>query len=416
MKVAFYTLGCKVNHYETEAMRELFLAAGWESVPFTDSADVYIVNTCTVTGTGDAKSRKMIAAAHRLRPDALIAVTGCYAQVAADAVRALPGVGLVMGTADRRQIVERVTRALAGSRADHVIPIARMRSFEELSAVRDGRTRAVLKIQDGCVNFCTYCLIPYARGPIRSRSLASIRTELTRLGEAGYREVVLTGIHLNSWGLDSREGGLIDVLEAADTIPGIDRIRLGSLEPKDMDDAFMERAARLRTLCPQFHLALQSGSDPVLARMGRRYDTAGFAAAVDAIRRAFPGAAITTDVIAGFVGETEEEHRQTLAFAERIGFARMHVFPYSPREGTKAAAMPGHLPKALREERAAELIALGRRLEERYLDGLIGQSLEVLAETDGTGYSREYARVAVQAPEGEIALVTPRSRRGTVLY
>ena len=416
MKVAFATLGCKVNHYETEAMRELFTGSGWECVPFPEPADVYVVNTCTVTGTGDSKSRQLIARAHRAAPDALIVVTGCYAQTAPEAVSALEGVGLVVGTDGREQIVRRVEAALAGRRADFVPPLGRMRAFEELSATRDGRTRAVLKIQDGCVNFCSYCIIPYARGPLRSRPLASIRRELTALGEAGYREVILTGIHLASWGIDSGEGTLADVLVLADGIPGIRRVRLGSLEPTLIDEAFMRTVSGLKTTCGQFHLSLQSGSDAVLRRMNRRYTVKEFARSAELIRAFMPGAAITTDVIAGFAGETEEEHRETMRFLEEIAFARIHVFPFSVRKGTAAEKMPGQLPRRVREKRAAELIRLGRLLEEAYLDGLAGKTLEVLAESDGTGYSREYARVRTDAPEGGIVRILAKGREGLIMY
>ena len=411
MKVAFYTLGCKVNHYETEAMRELFEAAGHESVPFSEAADVYVVNTCTVTQVSDQKSRHMLARAHRRNPEALVVAVGCYAQTAPETVAALAGVSLVIGTDGRREIVQRVEAALAaGAPAESTVhDLGGVRAFEELSAVSDGRTRATLKIQDGCRNFCTYCAIPYARGPIRSRPLSSIRAELVRLAGAGYREVVLTGIHLASWGLDSGEGDLVDVLRMAGET-GISRIRLGSLEPKFCDERFAGAVAALRQICPQFHLSLQSGSDAVLRRMNRRYDTAAYARAVALLRQASPGCAITTDVIAGFVGETEQEHRETLAFAEEMAFARMHVFPYSRRKGTKADAMPGHLPRAVREARAAELIALGDRLERAYVAGLVGREADVLIESDGTGYTENYVRTRVETAgtpcrEGELVHV-----------
>jgi threonylcarbamoyladenosine tRNA methylthiotransferase MtaB len=295
-------------------------------------------------------------------------------------------------------------------------PLGRMRAFEELSATRDGRTRAVLKIQDGCVNFCSYCIIPYARGPLRSRPLASIRRELTALGEAGYREVILTGIHLASWGIDSGEGTLADVLVLADGIPGIRRVRLGSLEPTLIDEAFMRTVSGLKTTCGQFHLSLQSGSDAVLRRMNRRYTVKEFARSAELIRAFMPGAAITTDVIAGFAGETEEEHRETMRFLEEIAFARIHVLPFSVRKGTAAEKTPGQLPRRVREKRAAELIRLGRSLEEAYLDGLAGKTLEVLAESDGTGYSREYARVRTDAPEGGIVRILAKGREGLIMY
>ena len=432
MKVAFYTLGCKVNHYETQAMLELFLAAGYESVPFSERADVYVVNTCTVTQVSDQKSRHMLARAHRMNPDALVVAVGCYAQTAAETVAALEGVSLVVGTDGRRDIVRLVERARAmraaaggaepdGQRSEddtfprsgaqsaisEVHDLKTVRAFEELSAVADSRTRATLKIQDGCRNFCTYCAIPYARGPIRSRPMESIRRELCRLAAEGYREVVLTGIHLTSWGLDSGEGDLNDVLRMATGIDDLPRIRLGSLEPKFCDERFAETVAALPAVCPQFHLSLQSGSDAVLKRMNRRYTAEEYLRSVALLRQASPNCAVTTDVIAGFVGETQQEHEETLAFVERAAFARIHVFPYSRRRGTKADAMPGHLPKSVREARAAELIALGDRLETAFVAGMTGRQANVLIESDGEGYTENYVRVRVRTggaplPDGRL--------------
>lgn len=408
-KVAFFTLGCKVNHYETQAMQELFAAAGYEVVPFSERAEVYVVNTCTVTQVSDQKSRHMLSRAHRQNPEALVVAVGCYAQTAADAVAALPGVSLVLGTDGRRDIVRLTEAALAarGKPVNAVHALQSVRTFESLSAVADGRTRATLKIQDGCRNFCTYCAIPYARGPIRSRSMESIREQLARLQREGYREVVLTGIHLASWGLDSGEGDLNDVLRTA-AESGISRIRLGSLEPKFCDERFAETAASLGCLCPQFHLSLQSGSDAVLARMNRRYTSAEYARAVSLLRQAMPGCAITTDVIAGFVGESQQEHEETVEFVRRLAFARIHVFPYSRRRGTRADAMAGHLPKAVREARAQELIALGDTLEQTYVAGMIGREAVVLLESDGTGYTENYVRVRVSGAHGEGELLQVR--------
>lgn len=422
MRVAFYTLGCKVNHYETQAMRELFLASGWEDVPFDAPADAYIVNTCTVTQVSDQKSRHMLARAHRMNPDALVVAVGCYAQTAAESVAALPGVSLVVGTDGRKDIVRLVESRLSSGGRSPATALVRdlggVRAFEELSAVADGRTRATLKIQDGCRNFCSYCAIPYARGPIRSRPMESILRELERLAAEGYREVVLTGIHLASWGLDSGEGDLNDVLRAAAGIGGIGRIRLGSLEPKFCDERFAQTVAALAQVCPQFHLSLQSGSDTVLARMNRRYDTAGYARAAQLLREASPGCAITTDVIAGFVGETEAEHAETLQFVERMAFTRIHVFPYSRRKGTRADAMAGHLPKGVRTGRAAELIALGDRLETAFVAGMVGKEAGVLIESDGTGYTENYVRTRILAPaplgEGDVIRVRITGAEGAL--
>lgn len=407
MKVAIYTLGCKVNHYESEAMLELFRAAGWESVAFTEKADCYIVNTCTVTAVSDKKSRQMLARAYRLNPEAVVVAVGCYAQTKPEEVAALQGVSLVIGT-DRRLEIVSLVEAFLRNRipVSAVHPLQLGASFEELSAVADSRTRATLKIQDGCRNFCTYCAIPYARGPLRSRSLLSIRREMEHLAKEGYQEVVLTGIHLNSWGIDSGEGSLTDALLAVKDC-GVPRIRLGSLEPKQIDEKFQSVIASMPELCPQFHLSLQSGSDTVLRRMARRYDTADYRKATALLREAAPGCAITTDVIAGFVGETEQEHQQTMAFVEEIRFARIHVFPYSRRRGTAADKMSGHLEKSIKEARAAELISLGDRLETGFVAGMVGREATVLVESDRCGYTENYVRTRVldSCEEGDLVRV-----------
>ena len=405
MKVALTTLGCKVNHYETEAMRELFLQDGGEVAEFSDTADVYIINTCTVTQTSDTKSRQMIARAHRMNPSALVVAVGCYSQTAPEAVAALEGVGLVIGTSGRKEIVPRVKEALLAKAGEaFVSPLYEMREFEPLSAVRDSRTRATLKIQDGCVNFCSYCIIPYARGPLRSRPPEEISSEVALLAEEGYREIVLTGIHLASYGRDLAEPNvtLLEAIARASEPEGIRRIRLGSLEPLFVTGSVAKALSENPKICRQFHLSLQSGSSTVLQRMNRRYTAEEYLEAIGLLRQYMPNCAITTDVIAGFPGETEEEHQETLAFCERAAFARMHVFPFSLRKGTKAETLPGHLPKALKEARAKELITLGKRLMEQYLLSQVGSVVEVLAESDGAGYSGNYIRVKTGAPEGEI--------------
>ncbi len=408
MKAALTTLGCKVNHYETEAMRELFVQSGWEIVDFSGMADVYVVNTCTVTQTSDTKSRQMIARAHRNNPDALVVAVGCYAQTAPETVAALEGVGLVIGTDGRKEIVSRVGDALLARAGEPVVsPIYEMREFEPLSAVRDSRTRATLKIQDGCVNFCSYCIIPYARGPLRSRPLDEISEEVSALAAEGYKEIVLTGIHLASYGRDFAEEHptLLDAIARASEPDGIRRIRLGSLEPMFVSEAVARTLSEHPKICRQFHLSLQSGSDTVLSRMNRRYTAKEYLYAVGLLRQYMPECAVTTDVIAGFPGETEAEHRETLAFCEQAAFARMHVFPFSLRKGTKAESLGGHLPKALKDARARELIALGKRLTKQFLHSQIGSVVEVLAESDGAGYSGNYIRVFTDAPEGEIVRI-----------
>jgi len=416
VRVAFYTLGCKVNHYETQAMEELFRAAGHTVVPFEDVADAYVVNTCTVTQMSDKKSRQILSQAHRRNPNAPIAAVGCYAEVAKDAVSSLPGVSLVLGTEGRRDIVRLIERAAVEGtvEADYPAPFKR-RTFEDLSAQSDSRTRATLKVQDGCVSFCSYCIIPYARGALRSRTLESTKKELTALAEKGYREVVLTGIQLSAYGVDlSDKPELSDLIALADDVAGLERLRLGSLEPRVITDRFLSVAKDSRTLCRQFHLSLQSGSDTVLARMNRRYTTAEYRDAVARIRACMPDAAITTDLIAGFVGETEEEHKETLRFVEEIGFARIHVFPYSRRKGTKADAMEGHLPRVLKEARTRELIALGEQLEAAFIDRQIGKTVSVIMEDDGTGYTGNYIRVRCEAACGETVRVKITGRDGTV--
>lgn len=414
MRVAFCTLGCKVNHYETQAMEELFRSSGHTVVSFEDEADAYIVNTCTVTAVSDKKSRQILSQAHRRNPDALIAAVGCYAEVAKDTVSALPGVSLVLGTEGRKDIVRLVERAVVDRVAPAYPAPFERRAFEELSAQKDSRTRATLKVQDGCVSFCSYCIIPFARGALRSRSLESTKRELMTLAENGYREVVLTGIQLSAYGADLKDKPeLSDLISLADDIPGLERLRLGSLEPRVITDRFLSVAQNSRTLCRQFHLSLQSGSDTVLSRMNRRYTTAEYRDAVERIRACMPDAAITTDIIAGFVGETEEEHKETMRFVEEIGFARIHVFPYSRRKGTKADAMEGHLPRALKEARTRELIALGERLEAAFIDRQLGKSVDVIMEDDGTGYTGNYIRVRCEGACGETVRVKLAAREGT---
>ena len=419
MKVALTTLGCKVNHYETEAMRELFVQDGWEIVDFSDLADVYVINTCTVTQTSDTKSRQMIARAHRLNPNALVVAVGCYAQTAPEAVASLEGVGLVIGTSGRKEIVLRVNDALA-SKSDeaYISPLYEMREFEPLSAVRDSRTRATLKIQDGCVNFCSYCIIPFARGPLRSRPIDEISSEVTRLADEGYHEIVLTGIHLASYGRDlaNEKTTLLDAISRASKPEGIRRIRLGSLEPLFVTEDVAKALAENPKICRQFHLSLQSGSNTVLKRMNRRYSAEEYLAALALLREYMPDCAITTDVIAGFPGETETEHAETLAFCKAAKFARMHVFPFSLRKGTKAESLPSHLPKSIKDARAKELIHLGKELTHAYLNEQIGSVVEVLAESDGAGYSGNYIRVKTAAPEGEIVRIRIEGFEGETAF
>lgn len=398
MKVSFHTLGCKVNQYDSQAMLELFEQAGYEAGSFDEKCDVYVINTCTVTGTGDKKSLQAVRRAQRLNPRAAIVVCGCLAQRDGEKLLKETGARLVLGTARRGEVVELLKRALAEDIAICAVTDVRHAAFEPLLITRhEGRTRATLKIQEGCDRFCTYCIIPYVRGGIRTRPVAEVAAEAARLAEAGYREIVLTGIHLTSYGRDLRDGStLLDVIRAVHAIGGVERIRLGSLEPVIATGEFAGALGELPKVCPQFHLALQSGCDSVLRRMRRRYDTAAFRESARALRAVFPECALTTDVMSGFPGESEEEHRQSLEFCREMAFSRMHVFPYSEREGTPAAVMPGAVPRAVREERARELIALGKRMAREYGEGQVGSVRRVLFETcEGgvsAGYTPEYMR------------------------
>lgn len=420
--IAFYTLGCKVNQQETGALRAMFVQAGYRAVEFEECADVYVINTCTVTQMSDKKSRQAIARAHARNPGAFIAVVGCYAQRAPDTIEKLPGVQLIVGTQHRDKLVEWISEARSARNA--VEDIQGARSFETLpAAVQDERTRMQLKIQDGCDRYCSYCIIPYARGPVRSMPPLDIVGALTRAGEAGVGEIVLTGIHLMSYGKDLPDKTpLADIIHCAAHTKGIGRVRLGSLEPDALDDAFIAALKVLPAgkLCAQFHLSMQSGSQGVLARMNRRYTPAQYSVVVKKLRTAFVGCAITTDVIAGFPGETEQEHEETMAFIEEIGFARIHVFPYSRREGTKAALMQGQLDKAVKERRAHKLSALGEKLEEAYVRAQINTVQSVLCEKNadgyGEGYTGNYVRARIPGgQEGELVDVRITGTQGMVL-
>ncbi|MCL1796385.1 MAG: tRNA (N(6)-L-threonylcarbamoyladenosine(37)-C(2))-methylthiotransferase MtaB [Clostridia bacterium] len=408
---AYCTLGCKVNQYDTQAMRELLECAGFETAPFSTAADVYVINTCTVTGTGDKKSRQMIRRANAQNPKAVIVVTGCMAQRHAERLL-LPGVKLVLGTQRRLEIASLLARAEKGRLPLIAVENLDGAAFERLS-VRgsDGRTRATLKIQEGCDGRCSYCVIPAVRGKPRSRHLDDARAEAERLADAGFQEIVIAGIHLSSYGKDFGDpAALLHVIESIAATDGIKRIRLGSLEPSIITETFVRGLGRIDAICPQFMLALQSGSDPVLRRMGRRYTAAQYRDAACLLRMEFPNAALTTDLMVGFPGETEAEFEESVSFIERMRFARIHVFPYSEREGTRAADMAGRVPKSVREIRASRLIDLGARLHSAFIDGLIGSNVEVLFEerTDAgaCGYAREYVRVAApDAVPGEIRAV-----------
>ena len=385
MKAAIYTLGCKVNQYETQALEAELVRRGHSLVPFEEEADAYIINTCSVTAVSDKKSRSVVRRARRRSPGGVVAVCGCYVQTHADEAQTLDA-DLLMGTNDRMGFLDALERAVA-ERTHPIIDVddaMKRRDFEALPAGGlEGRTRGLLKVEDGCVNFCSYCIIPYARGPVRSLPLADAVTETVRLSREGYRELVITGIEISSWGRDL-EGRpeLIDLVKAVcAAAPGL-RVRLGSLEPRTITEDFCRRAAALPNLCPHFHLSLQSGCDATLKRMNRRYDTTRYLESVELLRAHFENPAITTDLIVGFPGETEEEFAQTLAFLERCAFSSMHIFPYSPRPGTPAAAMEGQTPNAVKEERAHRAGQTARAMERRYLESLVGRTLSVLFEQD----------------------------------
>ncbi len=400
MKIAIYTLGCKVNQYETQAMEQELTRRGHGLVDFEEKADAYIINTCTVTAVSDKKSRQMIRRARKMNPDAVVAVCGCYAQTKPEEIRSLD-VDLISGTGDRMKFLDLLESAVREKEPVVSMDAAlRRRTFEVLPAGGMAeRTRAMLKVEDGCVNFCSYCIIPYARGPVRSLPL-EIAVEQTReLRQAGYREIVITGIEISSWGQDLKHGtSLIDLLEAVSEAAGEMRLRLGSLEPRTITEEFCRRAAKLPNLCPHFHLSLQSGCDATLKRMNRKYDSARYKESVDLLNAHFDRPAVTTDLIVGFPGETEEEFSATLAFVRSCAFAEMHIFPYSIRTGTPAAEM-AQVAKNVKEERAARAAAVAKEMRETYLRGCVGKMYPVIYEQtyDGLwhGHAPNYVTVAV---------------------
>ncbi len=380
-KVAFYTLGCKVNHYETQAMAELFKNRGYLVSDFDSPADIYVINTCTVTGVSDRKSRQMIRRACRHNPNAIVCVTGCYAQTAPEDVSAIEGVDLILGTNERGKIVERVESLIPGKLQTVVPGIMQIHDFEPLHISGYSElTRAYIKIQEGCNQFCSYCIIPYARGPIRSRPPADVLAEAETLVKNGFSEIVFAGIHIASYGLDLANTSLADLLIAADQIPGLRRIRLSSIEPMTLNSAFIQKIRNCTKLCHHFHLSLQSGCDETLRRMNRKYTAAEYLSIVAGLRSNYPDVAITTDVMVGFPGETDEEFDKTMQFLEAVRFADAHIFQYSPRTGTPAAKRTDQIPPQIKEARSklvAEIIEISRR---EFLAGFLGETVEVLFE------------------------------------
>ena len=382
MRIAFYTLGCKTNQYETQAMEQLLEKAGCEIGSFEEKNDAYVINTCSVTAIADKKNRAMIRRCRREHPGAVIGVCGCYTQHEPEAVRAL-GVDVLGGSGGRQVFLEDLMAALEGkTHTNHLDTALGRREFEILPpGGLEERTRAMLKVQDGCVNFCTYCIIPYTRGPVRSAPLDTALEQARAIADQGYKEIVVTGIEIASWGVDlPGKPTLIDLVESlCQAVPEV-RIRLGSLEPRVITREFCDRLKNCRNLCPQFHLSMQSGCDTVLSRMKRKYDTARYYESVELLREAFPGCALTTDMIVAFPGETEEEFRESLRFIRKCGFADMHIFPYSRRPGTPADKMPGQLGNAVKEARSREAIAVAGEMNRAYREDMIGSVQEVLFE------------------------------------
>lgn len=405
MKVAFSTLGCRVNVYESEAMAEKFIREGYEVVDASEAADVYVINTCTVTNMGDKKSRQIISRARRLNENATVAVVGCYSQIAPKEVSEIPGVDVVLGTRNKGDVVYYVNKARdEGKSQVHVEGVLKNKKFEELNIEEyQDKTRAFLKIQDGCNRFCTYCIIPYSRGSVCSKDPKKVLEEVNKLAEHGFKEIILSGIHTASYGLDL-EGSvnLIDIIEEIEKVEGIERIRIGSIEPAFFTPEVIEKIKKFKKLCPHFHLSLQSGCDATLKRMNRRYTAKEYADSVNLLRETMPDVSITTDVIVGFPGETEEEFNETYEFLKNIKLTKTHVFKYSPRKGTKAADMQDQLDGSIKEKRSKLLIELSNKNEKEFIEKFIGKEMDALIEAevkgkDGIyeGYTRNYIKVQV---------------------
>ena len=411
-KAALHNLGCKVNAYETEAMQQMLEEAGYEIVPFSEKADVYVINTCSVTNMADRKSRQMLHRAKKRNPDAAVVAAGCYVQTKENEAKCDEAIDILIGNNQKKELVERLDAFFAGrgEKVEAVVDINHEKqAFEELTLDHAAEhTRAFIKVQDGCNQFCSYCIIPYARGRVRSRNVQNVLEEVKRLAASGYQEVVLTGIHLSSYGIDCGES-LLHLIQMVHQVEGIRRIRLGSLEPRIVTETFAEELAKMEKICPHFHLSLQSGCDATLARMNRKYTTEEYENACSILRKNFTHPAITTDVIVGFPGETEEEFAQTKEYLKRIHFYEMHIFKYSKRKGTKAAVMPDQVPEQVKTERSKVLLALAQEMSEEFREYYVGRPEEILLEeTDEiagnvyfTGYTKEYVKIAVPEAEGE---------------
>lgn len=393
MKVAFATLGCRVNQYESEAMAEKFIREGYEVVEYTEVAEVYVINTCTVTNMGDKKSRQIIGRARRLNPEAVIAVVGCYSQIAPNEVSNIEGVDVVLGTRNKGDIVYWVNRAKEErTQFVNVNEVLKNNLFEDLNIEEyQDKTRAFLKIQDGCNRFCSYCLIPYARGAVCSKEPGKVLDEVKKLANHGFKEIILSGIHTASYGLDLKDKvTLVDLLEEIEKVNGIERVRIGSIDPTFFTEDVVKRIINLKKLCAHFHLSLQSGCDETLKRMNRRYTTKNYENIVNLLRNNFKDVSITTDIIVGFPGETEEEFNATYEFLKSIKLSKMHIFKFSPRKGTKAATMENQVDGKIKEERSNKIIELNNALEKEFMDRFLGKNLRVLYEKETFGNSGEY--------------------------
>ncbi len=411
-KCALHSLGCKVNSYETQAMQKMMESAGYEIVPFGEKiADIYIINTCSVTNIADRKSRQMIHKAKKLNPEAVVAAAGCYVESAGDNID--EDVDIVIGNNEKSHLIEILNEYFEHMDKEKPVDIGKATGFDELNIDSPlEHTRAYVKIQDGCNRFCSYCIIPYVRGRIRSRKPDDVMAEIKRVAASGCKEVVLTGIHLSSYGLDFKDSTvkLIDVIEAVNRIEGIERIRLGSLEPLIVTEEFVRRLAKCKKICPHFHLSLQSGCDETLKRMNRRYNVDEYYKGVELLREYFPDAAVTTDVIVGFPGETEEEFNITKKYLEKVCFYEMHVFKYSRRKGTAADKMPDQIPENIKSERSTELLELNEILSNGYREKYIGKKVKVLLEENHIienkkyiiGFTDTYVRVALENPEEKL--------------
>lgn len=407
-KVALHNLGCKVNAYETEAMQEMLEQAGYEIVPFKEGADIYIINTCTVTNIADRKSRQMLHRARKMNPNAIVVAAGCYVQTQQEEVDSC--IDIVIGNNKKKDLIGILEQYGRGNKSTEqkVIDINHTKEYEELHLSKTGEhTRAYIKVQDGCNQFCTYCIIPYARGRVRSRSMENVIEEVSVLAAHGYKEVVLTGIHLSSYGIDMEGTDLLKLILAVHEVEGIERIRLGSLEPRIITDEFARTIASLPKMCPHFHLSLQSGCNATLRRMNRRYSSDEYYEKCVLLRKYFDNPALTTDVIVGFPGETEEEFEESRAFVDKVNFYETHIFKYSRREGTKAAVMDNQIPEQKKTERSAVMIAMGHAKQRAYEESFQGRKVTVLAEEKvcfageeyWVGHTKEYIKVAIRSAE-----------------